>query len=222
MLRPYIKEIEMKITDLYKNRSFPWITFVVAVCCVFVTLISVVKPEAYNSLAWSNSPQYIWQYISGAFLHGTGSGFSMAIMHLIANFLMFIPYGVMIEKLIGHKRFGAVFIVSWLGVSAVFQLIALVISKGETAYGAGLSGSSYAVIVMGVYILFKLFQSDKSKFFRQPLAYIFLSGLIGELFLLMPFVAGVASMVLHLAGIVIGVIMTFVFRKSICDNLKID
>lgn len=210
----------MKITDLYRIRRFPWITLAVIVCCIIVTSIAAILPESYNSLALSNQPQYVWQYVSGVFLHGTGGDTAMALMHLTANIMMFAPYGIMIEKLIGHKKYGVLFLASWLGVSAVFQIIAGIVANGETAYGAGLSGSSYAVIAMGVYILFRLSQKSGSCFFRQPLAYVFISGLVGELFMLLPFVAGAASTVLHLAGIAIGVVMTMIFNKSIMEKLS--
>lgn len=209
----------MKITALYKkNRDIPWISLSVVFCCFVITAIAVIRPEMYYNLAWSKYPAYIWQYFSGAFLHGTSESTSMAVMHLSANILMFLPYAVMIEKMLGHQKFGIIFLCSWLGISAVFQVyVWMFVPQGEAAYGAGLSGSSYAVIAIGAYILFRLFLQDKRGFFRQPLAYLFVSGLLGELFILSPSVAGVASMLVHITGIMIGVLMVIVFHAAICS-----
>lgn len=194
----------------------PWITLGVVGCCVVLTMIVICWPDIYEKLAWSSPAEYFWQYVSGAFVHGDKTSATMAVAHLVANLAMFVPYGIMIEGLLGHKRFGIVFLASWLGISAVFQIIAWsVVPAGEVAYGAGLSGSSYAVLVMGVVALFQVFLLDKKKFWKQPLSYVFLSGAIGELFMLLPGVAGVLSMVIHLAGIGIGVVMTVVFHRDI-------
>lgn len=209
----------MKIASLYKkNRGVPWISLSITLYCFAITGIAIIRPEMYESLAWSKYPKYIWQYCSGAFLHGTGESVSMAVMHLLANVLMFVPYAIMIEKMLGHKKFGVVFLCSWLGVSAAFQVyVWMFVPNGEPAYGAGLSGISYAMIAIGVFILFRLFLQDKRGFFRQPLAYLFVGGLLGELLMLMPNVAGVALMIIHITGIIIGLIMVIVFRISICS-----
>lgn len=121
----------------------------------------------------------------------------------------------MIERMIGHKRFIMVFISSWVGISIAFQIIAWVVAKGEPAYGAGLSGSAYTVIVIGAYILYKVFLLDKKKFLKQPLAYFFIFGLIGEILMLAPGVAGVESMTIHITGVMIGILMIILFKKAI-------
>lgn len=212
----------MRISSLFTQKhKIPWITLIVIFCCVLVTSISIVSPDAYKKLAWSNHPEHLWQYISGAFLHGDSSGPRMAIAHLLANFLLFAPYAIMAEKLIGSKHFGIVFLSTWLGISAIFQILVLItVPTGEKAYGAGLSGSAFAVTVMGAYILFRVFMIDKKRFFRQPLAFIFISGLISELMLLSPAVAGVSSMIIHLSGLLIGIILTLLYKAKICDSIK--
>lgn len=213
----------MKISALFaKKHSFPWVTWSVTLCCIMVTGIFILWPHLYEELAWSNQPTHLWQYVSGAFLHGDqNKQLPLTLAHLIVNLLMFIPYGVMIENLLGHKRFGITFLCSWLGASAVFQIfVYATVPTGAVAYGAGLSGSSFAIIAMGAFILFRVFLLDKKKFFRQPLAYVFLGGLIGELSFLMPAVAGVGSLVIHLAGIAIGIICTVMFHKAISFSLQ--
>ena len=212
----------MRISSLFiQKHKVPRITLIVIFCCVLVTSISIVSPDAYEKLAWSNHPEYLWQYISGAFLHGDSSGPAMAIAHLLANFLLFVPYAIMTEKLIGSKNFGFVFLSTWLGISAIFQILVLItVPEGQMAYGAGLSGSAFAITIMGAYILFRVFMINKKLFFRQPLAYIFISGLISELMLLSPDVAGVSSMIIHLSGLLIGIILTLIYKSRICDSIK--
>lgn len=214
-------KVATTIMDLYRrNRQIPWISLSAAFLCIIITAVVIIWPSMYPKLVWSNSPEYLWQYVSGAFVQGDNTTTAMAIMHLAANLLMFLPYGFMIEKLIGHKKFAIVFLGSWLGISFVFQVIVLVaVPAGELATGNGFSGSSYAVVSMGAYILFRLFVMGKKKFLSQPLAYLFLGGLLGELFVLLPAVAGVWSMIIHMSGIAIGIIMSIVFRKDINNHL---
>lgn len=211
----------MRITDLYKkNREVPWITLGVVFICLAVTFIAIIRPDMYEGLAWSNTPEYIWQYVSGVFLHGTGDSVSMAIAHLLANLCMFLPYAIMIEKLVGHKKFAIIFLCSWIGVSVTFQIIARIISKGKPAYGAGLSGSAYTMIAIGAFVLFKVFLLDKKKFFRQFLSYFFIFGLIGEILMLRPDIAGGASMAIHITGVIIGMIMVIIFNKTLLLNVN--
>lgn len=211
----------MRISSLFTQKhKIPWITFIVIFCCILVTSIAVISPFAYEKLAWSNHPAHLWQYISGAFLHGDGSGPAMAIAHLLANFLLFIPYAIMVEKLIGSKHFGVVFLSTWLGISAIFQILVLItVPAGEIAYGAGLSGSAFAVTVIGAFILIKVYTIDKKLFFRQPLAYIFIGGFISELVLLSPDIAGVSSMIIHMSGLLIGMILTLIYKEKIRDSI---
>ena len=211
----------MKIINLYsRKREIPFVTLTVVLACITITVFAILIPKAYKNIAWSNYPNFVWQYVSGVFLHGDGSSISMAIAHLIANLLMFVPYAVMIEKLLGHKMFLIVFLVSWIGISIAFQIITLNIPNGETAYGAGLSGCSFTVTAIGAYILYCLFETNKKLFFKQPLAYVFLTGLFGELSMLQPYIAGTDSMFIHLTGLVIGIITSIVLRKPIRSNIK--
>lgn len=214
----------MKISALFThNKRFPWVCLGVTLCCCLVTAISLLLPESYNALAWCNKPQYFWQYFSGTFLHGTkDDGLALAIAHLVANILMFLPYGIILEKLLGSKKFGLLFLISWLGICAAFQLIVLATAPaGQTVYGAGLSGSAYAVTAVGAYVLFRVFLPNKKQFFRQPLAYVFLGGLIGESVLLIPNpVAGLGSLYIHLTGLGIGILLAILLRKDIRNALQ--
>lgn len=213
----------MRISSLFTQKhKIPLITLIVIFCCVLITWVSGVSPSAYEKLAWSNHPEYLWQYISGVFLHGDNSGPAMAIAHLLANLLLFVPYAIMVEKLIGSRNFGVIFLSTWLGISAIFQIIAfMTVPAGEIAYGAGLSGSAFAVTVLGAFVLFRIFMIDKKLFFRQPLAYIFIGGLFSQIILLSPDIAGVSSMIIHLSGLMIGSILTMIYKTKIYASIMV-
>lgn len=203
----------MKIKDLFsRKRPFPYLTAVIVCICFIVTTIAVIFPAAFPILAWKCPADHFWQYFSGVFLHGTNTSASMAYIHLTANLLMFAPYAVMAEKALGHLKFGIVFAASWLGGSIAFRAVALLFSKGEPSLGAGLSGIAFTFIVVGVSILYRVFKLDKKAFFRQPLAYFFLFGLIGELAVLNPYIAGMGSFILHTCGVLVGLLMAVLFR----------
>lgn len=211
----------MKIKHLYTaNRHFPILSFIVAAVCCLVTVTVLIKPEWYPALAWKYPADSIWQHFGGVFLHGTNDGSAaMAAMHLSANLLMFLPFSIMIEKSIGHAKFGFAFLTSWLSSALAFVTVAAAISNGEDAYGAGLSGVSYSMITIGCAILIQIFLMDKKRFFRQPLAYVFLGGMVCELAMLNPYIAGIGSFILHLSGIFVGLILSIAFRKAIKESL---
>ena len=215
------KEFTVTIGDLFRcSRKFPLVTFTVAALCIIVTLSAIFEPRLFDIFSCWLHPQYIWQYVSGAFLHGgEGYGTAFCLAHLCANLLMFVPYSIIIENLLGRKRTGIIFLIAWLGFSLSVHFIALAVSGGEPAQGAGLSGISYCFTTIGCYILFKLMRADRKLFRKQPLAFIFLFGLLGELLMLNPFIAGVGSLLIHISGILIGLLCILLFRTPIAEKL---
>lgn len=211
----------MKIKNLYTaNRHFPILSVIVAAICCLITVTVLIKPEWYPVLAWKYPADNIWQCFGGVFLHGTSGGSAaMAAAHLSANLLMFLPFSIMIEKSIGHAKFGFAFLISWLSAALAFMILAAAFSSGKDAYGAGLSGVSYSMITIGCAILIRIFLMDKKRFFRQPLAYVFLGGMVCELAMLNPYIAGIGSFILHLSGIFVGLILSIAFGKAIKESL---
>lgn len=137
------------------------------------------------------------------------------VKQLFVPLFLFLLYGIMIEKLLGHLRGGCIFMISGASSLVVLRIIKLVMASGIATYGAGLSGIVYSLSVTSIYILAQTFFMDKKMFWRQPLAYCFLLGFVGELLVLNPVIAGIETFIINLCGLITGVVATKIFRKSI-------
>jgi uncharacterized membrane protein len=95
-----------------------------------------------------------------------------------------------------------------------------ILKEGEMAGGAGASGLAFCFMPIGVYVLFVLGRKyGFGKLFKQVSFYLLMSIAVPTLIIaLSPSVQGVtgiSSMVIHLLAIIIVVIFTIVFRKTI-------
>lgn len=86
-------------------------------------------------------------------LHGAPNlPLSGSIGHLIFNVLLVIPFGIMIEKILGSKRFALLSLTLWIVNAITFYIIAFVITpQGETTYGTGISGIAFSYEIIGLY-----------------------------------------------------------------------
>jgi membrane associated rhomboid family serine protease len=214
----------MKIKDiLYKSKGNYLVTILLAITCLIVILMTINNVDRYNmfTFCYPANYNYPWQYFSGVFVHGTPEfPVAASIGHLIFNLMVVIPFGLLIEKIIGDNRFSVVTLISW-GIQALgFYIIAPIITPiNETARGAGISLIAFMYGTIGAYILFKLLKKDKRTFFRQILTYIYLNILIAMIVMLNPFVAGISSLILHMAGILVGIAFIIYNYKYINTNI---
>ena len=96
----------MKIKDIYMNKQKCVVSLCIAVLCIAITLVSFVFPDKYNALAYAYPMRYPWQIFSGLFLHGAPNLSQVgSVGHLLFNLFLVLPFGVMIEKILGSKRF---------------------------------------------------------------------------------------------------------------------
>ena len=69
---------------------------------------------------------------------------------MIFNLLLVLPFGIMIEKILGSKRFALMSLVLWVVNTITFYINAFVITpQGEIAYGAGISGIAFLYGIIG-------------------------------------------------------------------------
>ena len=95
----------MKIKDIYSKKGNCTISVILAFLCVAVTSVSMLFPETYQNIAYAYPLKYPWQICSGIFLHGSPElPIIGSIGHLIFNLLLVIPFGIMVEKVIGTKK----------------------------------------------------------------------------------------------------------------------
>lgn len=223
----------MKIRNIYFGKGIPFFCIAVMLLCITVTLISQLIPSTYFVFAFFPL-KYPWQIITWIFLHGAPqellppdapySAIDLTLGHLGYNLLLILPFGILVEKLLGTKKMLVLFAVSWVtDVIAMLIMGAVsiyILKESELAGGAGASGLAFCFMPIGVYALFILGRKyGFGKLFRQVSFYFLMSIAIPTLIIaLSPSVQGVtgiSSMVIHLLAVIIGIIFTIVFRKTI-------
>ena len=229
----------MKIRNIYLGKGIPFFCIAVTLLCIIVTLIPQFIPSTYFALTFYPL-KYPWQIITWIFLQGAPqellppdypyTAMQLTIGHLGYNLLLLLPFGILIEKILGTKKMLVLFAVSWVtDVIAMLIMGAIntyILKEGEMAGGAGASGLAFCFMPIGVYVLFVLGRKyGFGKLFKQVSFYFLLSIAVPTLIIaLSPSVGGVAgipSMIMHLMAVVIGVIFAIVFRKSINAYLDI-
>ena len=209
----------MKIKDIYNRKGNYVVSVFIAALCVVVTSVSMFFPNTYEAIAYAYPIRYPWQIATGVFLHGAPNlPLAASIGHLIFNLLLVIPFGVMMEKILGSKRFALMSSVLWIVNAITFYIIARVVTpQGETAYGAGISGIAFSYGIIGTYSLFTLGKKNYKAMFKQVSFYLLLNVVIAMIVMVNPYVAGVSSMIVHIVAIVFGSIFAMRYRRIIGD-----
>lgn len=221
----------MKIKNIYLNKKTPVISIAIALLCVIITLISQLVPSTYMALTFTYPVRYPWQLITYIFLQGVPgellppyfpySSMELTIGHLGYNLLLLLPFGVLVEKVIGSKRFLALFASAWT-VDAILNFIMGVIytKDGESFAVSGASGIAFSFMPVGVYILCVMAKRyGFGKLFMQVSFYLLMGiALPTSVISLMPNIAGVAgipSMIIHLIALAVGVVFAFICKRKI-------
>lgn len=206
----------MKAAQLMHGRyRFPYITLLIAGCCLFVSGLSLVLPRLWPLYAYTAPPRHFWQLLTGAFQHGSQmAGPSLApslLQHLSLNLLMILPLGTLVECRVGPQKTGFLFLSSWLLSSALYQLV----MWGFPHPAAGASAIGYAFAAPALYLLYQLCRQSPSRFFRQPLGWAFLLLFVAMVVFLLPAITGWQSFVLHLCGVAVGFGFLALFKNSL-------
>lgn len=214
----------MKIKDMYLCKGKCTVSVTIAALCIAVTFVSMLFPNTYQSIAYAYPIQYPWQVCSGIFLHGSPElPIAGSVGHLLFNLLLVMPFGVMIEKMLGSKRFFIMSIALWVVNAITFFIIAMVITPtGETAYGAGISGIAFSYGIIGLYTLVTLGKKNIKLMFKQVSFYLLFNIVVAMIIMVNPYVAGVYSMIIHIVAIVFGIVYVIVYRKVIIDFINTE
>lgn len=207
----------MKIKDIYLKKGNYTVSVIIAILCIAVTFVSMLFPGIYEAIAYSYPIYYPWQICSGIFLHGSPElPMAVSIGHLIFNLLLVILFGIMIEKILGSKRFIKMSLVLWAVNAITFYIIAMVITpKGETATGAGISGIAFSYGIIGLYSLFILGKKNFKLLFKQVSFYLLFNIVVAMIMMVNPYVASVHSMITHIVAIIFGIVYAIFYRKLI-------
>ena len=221
----------MKIKNLYLNKKTPVISIAIALLCVIITLISQLVPSTYMAFTFSYPVKYPCQLLTYVFLQGIPgellppdfpySSMELTIGHLGYNLLLILPFGILVEKVIGIKRFLALFASTWI-VDVILNFIMGVIytKDGDSFAVSGASGLAFSFMPVGIFILIVMGKRyGFGKLFRQVSFYLLMGiALPTAVISLIPNIAGVAgipSMIIHLIALAIGVVFAFICKGKI-------
>lgn len=184
-------------------------TYLIAALCVITTATAILFPNTYETIAYAYPMKHLWQIGTGVFLHGAPDlPVVISVGHLVFNLLLVIPFGLMIEKTLGSKRFAFITLGVWIVNAIAFYMIAYTITpQGETAYGAGISGIAFSYGTIGAYLLYRLGKKNIMLLLKQMSFYFLLSIIMAMLAMVNPYVAGGSSMVIHIVAIIAGIIV---------------
>lgn len=128
------------------TQARPAVTLTLVGLCVAVYLLQLTTPVAtdlgyFSPVAGRVEP---WRFLTAAFLHDPSQ-----LMHILFNMLCLWQMGQWLEPLLGRARFAALYLLSGIGGSVMFLLLAAPptggIPQSPTAWTQGTLGASGAV-----------------------------------------------------------------------------
>ena len=224
----------MKIRDIYLNKKVPVVSIVFALCCILLTVLSGIFMPDSIIFKFNYPVQNPWQFVTYVFQHYTPqyqigelpgrlnvSAWELSLGHLAFNMLLVIPFGILVEKVIGCKKFLILTVAAWLlDVTFIYVMAAALLPSDATFSSNGASGLAFSYMPVGLWVLFNLGKKfGFGKLFKQISFYFLMPIAITTIvFALSPNIAGattVWSMYLHLIAVAVGIIFAVVFRKTI-------
>jgi membrane associated rhomboid family serine protease len=171
----------------------PVATFVIIALCALVYGLQWIVPNdgVYQQLAYAPALTDVepWRMLTSAFLHSQGF-----LLHIVLNMYTLWIFGQILEPLLGHARFLAVYLLSAVGGSAGFLLLTPVYPASGPV---GLVGASGAIF--GLFGALLVVQRQRGGDIRQLLVLIAINGVIG---FMVPQIAWQA----HLGGLITGLL----------------
>ncbi|MFT8356526.1 rhomboid family intramembrane serine protease [Bifidobacterium aquikefiri] len=186
----------------------PVITGSIIVVCVAVWLIEIIlrflAPEAYMDFVFGGvvSPSLVlmnpWRIFTSMFLHSTN------VLHVLFNMMALWSVGPLLERLMGHWQYCALYFISGLGGAVGLTLWAVIEpAPGWYTYALGASGAIFGLFG-AVMVVFRRVGAD----IRPMLIWIGIN-------FLMPFVISGIAWQAHVGGFVTGIALTELLTNGI-------
>ena len=204
-----------------KNKSFSTYTGAIIFANVvaflfFLVLISSSDMDSVVSLLALKpsvilSGQNLWTFITSMFLHA-GLG------HLFVNMFSLMFIGSFVEKLIGKKRFLALYFASGIFAGVLFVLIAAITGTDLNVYAVGASG---AIFGLGGLLAVLTPRLPVLVFFILPMPmWIAMFFLMGVLWIMSLSLGLPIGNVAHLGGLLVGLAYGFYLKKKYPHKTK--
>jgi len=179
----------------------PTVTYVIIGLCALAYVLQWIVPNdgIYQQLAYAPALTAVepWRMLTSAFLHSQGF-----LLHIVLNMYTLWIFGRILEPLLGHARFLAIYLLSAVGGSVGFLLLTPVYPLNGPV---GLVGASGAIF--GLFGALLVVQRQRGGEVRQLLVLIAINGVIG---FMVPQIAWQA----HLGGLVTGALSAAVIAYA--------
>lgn len=184
----------------------PVVTWTIIVLCLAVWAVEIVldliAPAAFNAFVGSGMVMPLtmatrpWTIVTSLFLHAPN------IMHVLFNMIALWSVGPMLERLMGHWRFLALYLISGFGGAVGMLVWARMTGEWmSAAYGA--SGALFGLFA-AVLVVYRRVGED----IRSMLIWMAVN-------FLLPFVVGGIAWQAHVGGFVVGGALTWLLVSGI-------
>ena len=206
----------MKFSDLYKIKGFPVVTVTLTVISFVMSCTVWLVPTLFDYLCIETRPQYFWQYFSGCFIHNIEPKWVMWV-HMIMNFMGLVPFGIIVEKVLGSKKTFLIFLAELVVTAVSLQLA----SFNNPTKISGISTITYVFATVAFYCIFLVLKKKETSCFKQPLFYYFIFQFWGmlQMLIMMNPVNALTSFVGHISGIVVGIVTVLFAAKEIKEKI---
>ncbi|WP_236028072.1 rhomboid family intramembrane serine protease [Bifidobacterium pongonis] len=188
------------------NSGGPVITTSIIVICVAVWLVEIITraflPSVFAAIVnWGMAAPVVmvqrpWTWLTSMFLHAP------SILHVLFNMLTLWCVGPMLERMLGHWRFLALYLISGLGGAAGLMVWARATSDWSlAAYGA--SGALFGLFA-AMLVVFRRVGAD----IRSMLVWMAVN-------FAMPFVMTGIAWQAHVGGFIAGGVLTMLLTSGI-------
>jgi len=167
---------------------FLWLAGIMIVVFILQSMIpGFTEMFVLNDAVYSGQ---VWRYVSAVFLHG-------GIVHLLYNLFALLLFGMILEKLVGSRRFLAVFFVS--------GIVANVIAVNFYSSSLGASGAIYGIL--GMIAIVRPFMMVWAFGLIMPMFIAVILWIAGDFLRIMSLIdPGNTGSIAHLSGVVVGIL----------------
>jgi uncharacterized protein len=179
---------------------FLWLSLI----CIGAFILQVLIQGVTELFLLNNKAVYkyeVWRFVTAIFMHG-------GVVHLLYNLVALLFFGIVLENLIGSKRFLIIFLFS--------GIIANIVSVNF--YPASLGASGAIMGIIGALTIIRPMMMVWAFGLILPMFIAAILWVIGDtLGIFMP--SGVGN-IAHLSGIAVGFLTGFLMRKLVRENKK--
>lgn len=179
----------------FRGRDQPVVTWAIIALCVVIYVLQILPNSPVTQALLYYPPFTVvepWRMITALFVHSQGS-----ILHIGLNMLSLFLFGPILERIVGHARFVALYLVSGFGGSVAVLLLA------PTTPVVGASGAIFGLLG-AFFVIQRKFGGNTT----QLLIVIGLNLVVG-------FLPGTnIAWQAHLGGLVAGAAVAFVYLRT--------